>query len=103
MTKEEIELKIEKEFKEKKIFIGSILKDCEKADRKESAVNAFLACNLSVTVKIYTEQLLGREMSWKTFKEYMLSNIDNMSIVTISSILLDEDTRRMYEREMYEK
>jgi hypothetical protein len=103
MTKEEIELKIEKEFQNKKIFIKSILKDCEKADRKESAVNAFLACNSSVVVKIYTEQLLGKEMSWKTFKEYISSNIDNMNIVTISSIILDEDTKEMYEREIYEK
>jgi hypothetical protein len=93
MTKEEIESKLIKELEDKKTFLRGVAKEYDKADMKEAAVNAFLVSESSAVVKIYTEQLLGREMSWGTFKEYMLSNIDDMNIVTILSILIDESMK----------
>jgi hypothetical protein len=96
VRKEEIELKLIKELEDKKIFIRSLEEDYEKADKKESAVNVFLFSNTSIAVKIYTEQLLGREMSWKTFKEYMLSNIENIDMMAIITILLDEKIKEVY-------
>ena len=74
-----------------------------KENEKEVGIIAALNHPNIFVLKLYTQELLGRDFTWKEFHQYLSSNIENEFLLSMILAMSDEKTRNNLYIELLKK
>jgi hypothetical protein len=69
------------ELKERNKLVENL--DVDETNIEKIFVNFILASKYSMILKVYTDELLGRKLSWKEFKKYLEDNVKDKEFLTL--------------------